>query len=359
MNAQVQARQVQSRPRKLGGLQALLDGLRDALQWRLLLLWVLGLLLPTAIVALPLWDALAAQFDHNLHVGQLASGFDAMAISGATSNIGESGAWFGGIGFAASMLVVLLTPWLSGMVVASIRTGYPLGFTGLVGGGLREYGRMLRTLLWSLLPLGAAFVLGSIAVAVADKLTEDAILAADADRATDIALFVMAVLLLLAHASVEAGRGMIAANPARRSVVRAWGRGVILLLRRPLAVLLVYLGTALVGYGLAFVLGLLRIQASGGDWLVVMLGLLVTQLLVAAIAYGRSARLYAMADLARDDDLRRQRKSEKPREPGKSAKKPFRLKLFRRRRGPVATPTSETEPAIETTAETVIETATT
>lgn len=305
-----------AKPRKRSGLRALLAGLGDALQWRLLLLWALGLLLPTAIVALPVWRSLAAQFDHSLQVERIASAFEPMAMFGAIGNISESGAWFGGAGITALVLTLLLSPWLSGMVVASIRTGYPLGFTGLIGGGAREYGRMLRTLLWSLLPLGIAFGIGAAAMGMADRSTADAILSADVDRARNIALVVAAVLFVVAHASVEAGRGVIASDPARRSAVRAWGRGFMLMLRRPVATLLVYLGTMLVGYGLALGFGLLRVQASGSGWLALLLGLLLTQLLVASIAWGRSARLYAMADLARDEQLRRPVRSRKPRVKG-------------------------------------------
>lgn len=294
-----------AKPRKRSGLSALVTGLGDALQWRLLLLWIAGLLLPTAIVALPVWRSLAAQFDHSLQADRIASAFEPMAMFQAIGNIGENGVWFGAVGLGAAVLALLLSPWLAGMVVASIRTGYPLGFAALVGGGAREYGRMLRMLLWSLLPLGIAFGIGAVLLGIADKQTENAILAADVDRARNIALGALTVLLLIAHASIEAGRGVIASDPARRSVVRAWGRGAMLLLRRPITTLLVYLGTALVGYGLAFGIGLLRLQASGPGWLELVLGVALVQLLVAAIAWGRSARLYAMADLARDDASRR------------------------------------------------------
>ena len=60
----------------------------------------------------------------------------------------------------------------------------------------------------------------------------------------------------------------------------------------------------LIGYGLALLFGLVRVQLSGPGWLHVLLGLAATQLLVASIAWGRSARLYAMADVARDDQRR-------------------------------------------------------
>lgn len=335
------------KPRKRSGLRALFAGLGDALQWRLLLLWIAGLLLPTAIVALPVWRSLAAQFDNSPEVDRIASAFEPMAMFGALGNIGENGAWLGAIGLGATALALLLSPWLAGMVVASIRTGYPLGFAALVGGGAREYGRMLRMLLWSLLPLGIAFGIGAALLGVADRQAEDAILAADADRARNIAFGALAVLFVLAHASVEAARGVIASDPARRSVVRAWGRGLVLLLRRPIATLLVYLGTALVGYGLAFGIGLLRLQASGPGWLALVLGVVLVQLLVAAIAWGRSARLYAMADLARDEASRR--RSATPRGKVSQTGKP-RFWQRSRRDGDTPAPTAPASPAEATVA---------
>ena len=54
---------------------------------------------------------------------------------------------------------------------------------------------------------------------------------------------------VLAHVTIEAGRAVLAADPSRRSAVKAWWRGVVLFARRPVAVLVVYLGTVLVGEG--------------------------------------------------------------------------------------------------------------
>lgn len=294
----------QARIRKRGSLRALSGGLRAALQWRLLLLWMLGLLLPTAIVALPVWRSLAAQFDHSPRAAEIASRFDVMAMTEAVGNMGDSGAWFGGVGIGAGLIALLLAPWLSGLVVASIRAGHRLNFAGLISGGVREYGRMLRTMIWALLPLGIAIGIGAGAMGFAVKQAENAILAADAERAGNLSLLIAAALFVIAHASVEAGRGVLAADPSRRSAIRAWGRGSMLLLRRPLATLLVYLATALLGYGIAFGLGVLRINTSAADWPGLIAGVLLTQSIVVALAWGHTARLYALADLAHHEQLR-------------------------------------------------------
>lgn len=284
--------------RRDGAVAALAAGLRLSLQWRLLLAWVLILLLPTLLLALPVTGWLHAQFGHSLQAAAIAAGQDLPMLVEGLSAIGDHGAWLGGSALGAVLVMVVLAPWLTGMVVASIRSGFPLRMGALLRAGLGEYLRMLRMLLWSLLPLGIALALGIWAMNLADKHTEQAILAADADGSARLALVAAVVLLVLAHASVEAGRGWLGADVGLRSVIRAWWRGCKLLLRRPVATLTVYLGTSLVGYGLALLFGVLRVQADGssvGGWLA---GFVLTQLAVAMLAWGRIARVYGMAELA-------------------------------------------------------------
>lgn len=289
--------------RKPGGLRALIGGIGAALQWRLLLLWALLLLLPTLVAALPAWGWLGSMFDHALHADAIASGFSDMAVIDAILQLEDAGTLLGVTSTAGVVLAWLLGPWLTGMTVASIRAGHRLGFGALLQQGLGEYGRMLRMTIWMLVPVGIAVALGSMAMSLADKHTEQAILQSEVDIAANIALVVLALLFVLAHASVEAGRGVLGANPALRSVLRAWWRGLKLLLRRPVATLLVYLGTALLGYGLALAFVALRVQTGAGSWIGFAVGLVLTQLVVMALAWGRNARLYGMAHLARHEQL--------------------------------------------------------
>ena len=60
------------------------------------------------------------------------------------------------------------------------------------------------------------------------------------------------------------------------------------------------LGTLLVGEGLAIALGLLRTRVSAASVGGVVIGFIVVQLVVMAIAWGRVARLYGLSALARD-----------------------------------------------------------
>jgi hypothetical protein len=291
--------------RKRGGLRAAVAGLGAALQWRLLLLWTLGLLVPALLATLPLWRMLANGFDHAVGVDAIAARLDLPAFIDVFGDMGPAGGALGGSLAGSALFVLLLLPWLHGMTLASIRAGHRLGFAGLLQGGLAEYWRMLRMTLWSLLPLGAALALGGVAMKAADATAASAILEADADSAQRWATVAMAVLFLFAHATGEAARGVLGAEPARRSVVRAWGRGLLLLLRRPLAMSLAYLLPTLAGVLLAAGLGALRVLVAGPSWMALLAGFVLVQLLVAALGWGRSARLFALADLARHDAQRR------------------------------------------------------
>ena len=298
--------------RKLGAFGALVGGLGRAFQWRLLVLWAAGLLLPTLIAVVPINVALSERLDNTVHVKEIAEKFDlAWMLEVFAPIVKYQSDVITASGIVALAITLLLSPWLTGMVVASIRAGQNLRFGNLLQFGLREYGRMARMLLWAIVPLGIAFGLSAPVSKWAKHQGETAILQSNADNAALIATIVLAVLVLLAHATIENGRAMLAVDPSRRSAVKAWWRGVKLLVQRPIAVLVVYVGTLLAGEGLGIVFGLLRTKVSAASIGGAILGVLVVQLVVAAIAWGRIARLYGLSALARDTQERNLRKKPK------------------------------------------------
>lgn len=284
-------------PRR-GGLGAALAALKSALQWRLLLLWILATLLPALVVATPLWAALQAQFGHSVHAARIAAGQDVSLLMQGLAKAGEHMDWLTGALGGSTLLMLLLAPWLTGMVVASLRAGRRLGFGELVHGGLSEYWRMLRMMLWSLIPLGIALAIGGGVMGALGSRADDAILAADADAAGRNGLIVAGIVFVLLHATVEAGRGWLGADRTLRSVVKAWWRGVMLLVRRPFATLLVYVVATLVGYGLALLFAWWRVRADGTGAGAFVLSFLLGQAAVAMIAWARIARVTGMASLA-------------------------------------------------------------
>ena len=287
-----------------GGLSALMAALAAGLRWRVLLWWSIALAVPALIALLPIWSSLQSQFAHSPRSAAIAAMDDLpMLFEGLRGMSGQFGS-FGLAALVASAISLLLSPWLTGMVVASIRQGRSLGMGELAHGGLSEYGRMFRMLLWSIIPMGIALAVGAAISGALGKHARDAILASDVARASNIGLGVMVVLLLFAHATVEAGRGWLAADVGLRSVIRAWWRGLKLLVRRPLSCVGVYLGTAIAGYGLALGLVWLRTKTGGPGMGGFVLGLVVSQCLVAMLAFARIARLHGFAILADQSRVR-------------------------------------------------------
>jgi len=282
------------------GFSALLVGLKSALQWRLLLWWLLALGLPTLLFAMPLWSGLRAQFGHSTLAAEVASGRNVPMLMEGINAMGETAGAAISIGTLVAMaMALLLSPWLTGMVVASLRAGRSLRLGELVHGGLSEYWRMFRMLLWSLVPLGIAVAIGAALLALVDKQSETAILQSEVDRNGNIALAVLAILFVFAHSTIEAARGWLGAEPGLRSIFRAWWRGTKLALQRPLATLIVYVGTSAAAYALALLFGYARLRSDGAGFGGFLLGLLLTQLVAAALAWGRIARLHGFAELAR------------------------------------------------------------
>ena len=273
---------------------------RAAVQWRLLVLWAACLLAPAALMALPLWRVLGVSFDHSVHAASLAQELDLSAIADAMANFNRSGAV--AMEFAAAEalgLTLLLSPLLSGMAMSAARAVQPQGFGALIAGGLQEYPRMARMLLLALIPLGVAAAIGRGAMAAASKYGQAAILESDADTARLLAMLVFLLAISLAHATLDAGRAALALDRSRRSAFMAWMDGCRQLLRRPFGTLGVYFAITLAGLAVAAALSVARIHLPSVSAAGFVGAFLLTQLIVAVLAWMRITRLFAMVDLAR------------------------------------------------------------
>jgi hypothetical protein len=270
-----------------------------ALQWRLLLLWVLLLLLPVAMAALPLMQALGALLDHSTHAHAWARQFDAMMFGDVMQALGQQHATLHGALIASLLLVLLLQPWLNGMVVACGRAGRTLGFGSLLQGGLQEYGRMFRLLLWSLLPYAAAWELVQLCLGQADDRADLATLESQAMFAQHMAWWLSGVVIVIAQAWVESARAAFIADGGLRSATLAMLRGLGQVLRRPFSSLLSYLLITLLGFAMAAVFGWARAHTLAVGTHGLLLGFVLSQLIVATLGWMRMARLFALADIAR------------------------------------------------------------
>ncbi len=267
-----------------------------ALQWRLLLLWTVLLLVPALVAALPMWQLLATSMDYSVHAAELAQRLDMVALSDLGISQARYGAAIGNGCIVALVLTLLISPLLSGMTISAARAPRQLGFGALAAGGMQEYGRLLRMLIWSVVPLGLAGVVGGFAFWAAHKAAETATLAADAERADTWAMIGAGLFMLVALATLDAGRAVLAADLRRKSAVLAWWRGCRLL---SLSWLGIYAGVSALGLALAALLALARMNlpALGAGGFIGALAL--SQLAVLAVAWTRNARLMAMMELAR------------------------------------------------------------
>lgn len=269
------------------------------LQWRMLVLWLAGLLLPTAVVSLPVLLALGRLLDQSMLSASLATGFNASVFADVAFTLTANMSAINGAALIASALALLISPLLTGMVVFANRSGRQPGFAELLHGGIVEYGRLLRMLLWAGVLLGLAASAGVWIVAAADKGADHAIVESEFAFRARVALYGSIALLALVHVTIEAGRAQFAADDALRSALRAWWRGCKQLLRRPLSTLGFYLLISAIGYvGLA-ALARWRIGLPGGSGIEFMLAFAATQLISLASAWMRIARLYALTEIAR------------------------------------------------------------
>jgi hypothetical protein len=286
--------------RRRHGLRPLANAMRAALQWRLMLWWALLLLLPTLAASLPVWSMLGANLDHSVHAAQLAERLDMLAIADLAGSVRERFMpAIGGGGMVAVALTLLLSPLLAGMSIHAARAAKRPGFIDLLAGGAQEYARMFRMMVWSVIPLALAGILAGAAFKIAGKTAESAILESDAEQASRLALIAAVVVFALVHATIDAGRALLANERRRRSAIVAWWGGVRLMLRRPLTLLGVYVVVTGLGLLLAALLALARLHVpalgAGGT----IGAVLLTQLVVLVLGWMRSARLFAMMALVR------------------------------------------------------------
>ena len=113
------------------------------------------------------------------------------------------------------------------------------------------------------------------------------------------ATLVSGLLVLVAHATLDAGRAVLALDRRRTSAVLAWIDGMRLFRRRPFAALGVYLAVSALGLGLAAALAVARLNLPALGAGSFFGGLLLTQLAVLVLAWMRCARLFVLMELAR------------------------------------------------------------
>jgi hypothetical protein len=276
------------------GFASLGSAMRAALQWRLLVLWLVIMLIPATVVALPLWRMLGGLLDTSVHAAEWAQHFSGLMFTDVAFALGDHFQWFGAAAIVGLVMTLLVSPFVDGMIIGSGRAGTVLGFGGLLQSGWVEYGRMFRVMLWSLLPYGILMAEMAATGHMTDKYSETAVLESSVDAYSHVMDVLTLIVFVLVQSIMESARAAFIADLTLRSATRALWRGVRQLVRRPLKTLLFYLVVTVVGLLLASVFAVGRIHATG-----FLLALLLSQLIVVIIGWMRTARLFALAEVAR------------------------------------------------------------
>ena len=289
-----------------GALSALGNGFTGGLRhWRLMLLaWLAGLA-AAALAAAPVAMLLNEALGHQPDAAAVVAGQDIAPIIEGIMTLPDGGAMHAAARIAegvsgALLLAVLLVPWLTGMLVASLREGRALGFGELWAGGWREYGRQFRLLLVALIPWIVVGVIAAIAGAWADRGADTRILQSVGEHRQTVVLWIVGVASLLSWTSIECARAAFAADPALRSAFRAWLRGLGLMAKRPFAVLIVVLATAVIGGGVAMLLQKTTMPPSTSS----LMAVLLAQVSVLLLWWMRITRLSALTAISPDPAAR-------------------------------------------------------
>ena len=276
---------------------------RRALQWRFLLLWLALVGLPTIVAVAPVWKLLHGQLGHSPRARELAVALDSHAAVDLLKRLVEPGAAASAqVGaWSAGLVAILCMPLGAGAALSLARADEPLRFGALFAGAAEHYGRMLRMLAVSLLPIGLASAGAAGLSHAAAKAAERAVLEAQTLRTARLAALAGLLLLFVAQLTLEAGRASFAAEPHRRSAWLAWWRGARLLARRPWRTILAGGATLAVGALLAALFLLLRVRIHQSGPTTILVAFLLAELATASIGWIRAARLLALADLMRAD----------------------------------------------------------
>jgi hypothetical protein len=163
---------------------------------------------------------------------------------------------------------------------------------------------MFRMAIAGVIPFGIAAGIGAAAFHIGGKIGDDAVLESTASHAMTVATVITVLFVWLAHSTVEAGRAVLAAEPARKSALLAWWSGVKLTVRRPGKVLGLCFVTTLAGVGVALLLSAVRFRITQAGPASIALAFVFGQLAVVALAWGRSSRLSGLVALVRAENKR-------------------------------------------------------
>lgn len=274
---------------------------RRGAQWRYLLVYVVGTLLPTLVLLAPVHGFFTTLFDHSTREPELVPALDSAAFLEVIKQLGapEGPDLHGATHTMVLTALLLVGPALAGAAAVVADRDVPMRLRELLAGVGAYYPRMLRMVFVSIVPLGIAAALSGVILHFVRRADAHEVLETVATRDSLIAGIGVAVLIWLAQSTVEVGRAVLVAEPERRSAFLAWWRGVRFFVRRFPRVLGLCFVTTFIALALAFGLTALRLRLDVTGPALIGMEFLVAQGAIAVLAWGRSSRLAGLVDMLR------------------------------------------------------------
>ena len=284
-------------------------GVERGSRWRVLALFTGLALMPSALAVAPAWAYLSTRLDHAVGYESYRQHLTPSGAMELLRGLGEDGSGSKiGLGLVGGLLVALLVaPWSAGAAMAESRSTAPTRMRPLLGMAGELYGRLVRMTLVALVPLGIAGGVAAGLMKGADALGKKALTEAAAYGWIHGAEVAAAVAIFLAHLTLDAGRAHLAVRPERRSALLAWAAGAWMVIRRPVRSIALGAAGAALALVPAMVAMSLRERLPPGPGWSIVLGFLLATAATTALAWGRSVRLAALAELAAQDGLERAR----------------------------------------------------
>jgi hypothetical protein len=289
--------------------ESIRTGFRRATRWRLLVLLVLLSAIPAVLATLPIWQFLAGALDHAPRAALLAAGMEASWLPDLGQLVAEKGAGTGIQGGLLSALLValLLGPVATGATLAEAGSGHALRLRPLLTGAGRFYGRMFRTVVVAVIPLGLAGAAIALVGKLAQLSTEKAVTETAAASRVRWSFAVGFAIFALAHLTLDAGRARIAARPERKSALLAWFAGVWLVVRHPIHTVAIGLAGLVAGPVTALAVMAIRERLPAGPRWSLVAAVLLAQVAAAAVGWGRAVRIAGLTRLAGGQPFRERR----------------------------------------------------
>ncbi len=198
------------------------------------------------------------------------------------------------------LVTVVVAPLLASFALAAASAGR-LTLRQLLSDSGALYGRLLRFVPFSFVPIDLFAGGGALLFKLAGDVNEKAVTEHAATTANRAALIGFVLLFIIGQTIADAGRALFVAEPARRSAFLAMLAGFRLVFRQPLRALFIGYGSWLFALGLAALLLAARLRIGEAGTVGVLKAFAVGQAAVAALGWGRTARLVALVKLAQYD----------------------------------------------------------